>query len=133
MPKFDRSSLRELKDYLHADCVHDAEITAVQYDRAQRTLSIDAVNRFCGETLKWVFEGVEFLLFLNSPGVQNHEYISIVLVDEGYGDLQKQMKFIDPKLFSCIPLVFEMIAGDQLYLVSKNVTVEFGELDAHAG
>ena len=131
MPKFDKSKLDKLKACLCSDCVHDAEIIAIDYDRVRRTLSIEAVNFFCKETLNWLFEGVELLLFLNSPGIQNHEYISIVLVDEDYCELQQQMKSIDPKLLSCIPLVFEMIAGDQLYIVSKNVTMEYGKLDSH--
>lgn len=75
MPKFNRSSIDDLKKYIYCSNVHDAKIETMSYDIEKKIFMIRAVNSIYGEEINFFFNEVKNILFVSGNEMGNRETI----------------------------------------------------------
>lgn len=124
MPKFDRSSIEELKECLYYSDTHDAVIESISYKRCDGCLIIEVFNPILNVKTDLIFHDVEIALSVKGDSFGNCEAISIIVAEDDFSYLQRHMPNYSGNAELSVYLLFEMISGDELHIVAKEVTIE---------
>lgn len=124
MPKFTKLQTEKLKAYLYNSNIHDAKIETMSYDGEKRKLIIVAVNSILNDVITFVFEDVEIILYTIGNEIGSHKTIISLTVEEEYSYIKNYIRIQNNSHLSCIYMLFQMLSGDELHIVSTNVFIE---------
>ena len=119
MPKYDKSSTNELKEFLYNSCIHDATIENVSFDGRDHLLRIEAVHTFFDVKISFAFYDVEMILATRGHDFGSYETIISLTVEEDSARLQKCSESMEDVLY----LLFQMFSGDELHIVAREVVI----------
>lgn len=124
MPKFERFQIESLKDYLYHSYIHDATIETTSYDREKKILTIKTFNSIYGEGLNLIFGEVKVVLSISGNNPGSRDTIISLTAEEDYSYLKNCTKVCGDSLFDSMYLLFQMFSGDELHIISENVSIE---------
>ena len=124
MPKFDRSQMQALKECLYNSYIHDAQIETLKYDRKNRILVIDTVNLIFKVKINLIFEGVKVFLSISGKEHGDCDTIISLTAEEDYSYLMNCTEVCGNCIEDSLYLVFQMLSGDELHIVSERVIIE---------
>ena len=122
MPMFNSSNIELLKQYIYYSNIHDSKVEVLLYNMNEKSLTIKAVNSIFGEKIDFIFDEVKSILFLSNNEQVDHETIISLTVEEDYS----LFKFFKNEYYVSKPvyLLFQMLSGDELHIISENVYIE---------
>lgn len=124
MLKFDKSRIGDLKEYLYQSNVHDAKITTINYESKKKILIIKLINPIYDNEITLNFEKVKVVLSISGKEFGSRETIISLSAEENYSYLQNCTNVCGNSLFDSIYLLFQMLSGDELHIISKYVLIE---------
>lgn len=124
MPKFNKNSSRELKDYLYNNCFHDAKLQNIEYKSTKDTLKIELLNPFFNKKLVLTFHDIEIFLAMKGNWHGSSEEVSSLTLEEDFSYLKTYMLNQSECINSDLYLLFQMFSGDEWHIVSKEVIIE---------
>lgn len=124
MPRFEKSNAAELKRFLYNSCVHDARMENIVYRCGDDCMKIELLNPIFNTRLLLIFSDIEVVLAVKKKEYGSHETIISLSMEEDLSYLQnyfpKCTEYAEDNLY----LLFQMFSGDELHIVSKEVTIE---------
>lgn len=124
MPKFNKSSIEELKAFLYSSDVHDAKLKTIQYDWGEDRIIIELHNPIFDVNISLTFLNIGLALTVKGEWPENRETIISLTAEEDFSYLQNQLvehgEYVEDSLY----LLFQMFSGDELHIVSKEVMIE---------
>ena len=87
LPKFDKSQMEFLKEYLYYSYVHDAKIKTMNYDREKNSLTIGMFNSAYDVIINLTFEEVQVALSISGNELGDRETVLSLSVEEDYSHL----------------------------------------------
>ena len=123
MYKFDKHQIEDLKQWLLESNVHDSQIYFLKYDQEKGILKLRMFNPFFDVGINFIFEEVMVFLSINSDELSNRKTVLGVTVEDDFSYLQNCTGVCDGDISSSLYLLFEIVSGDQLHIVCKNVIV----------
>lgn len=123
MPTFNKNCIQELKDFLYNSYVHDAEIENVEHNYGQDYIRIALFNPIFNVKMDLTFKNVEIALAIKGKEYGSPKTIISLTAEEDFSYLHTYL----PKHSECIEgslyMLFQMLSGDELHIVSKEVIV----------
>ncbi len=124
MPRFDKSKITELNEFLYNSYIHDAKIETIRYERGKDNIKIEAFNPIFNVKIDLTFRDIEITLAIRGNELGSHETIISLTAEEDFSYLknyiQKYSEIIEDSLY----LLFQMFSGDELHIVSREVIIE---------
>lgn len=128
MPRFDKTQIKELKDYLYQSNIHDARMKDSCYDRGKKMLSINVINPIHNVKMKFIFCDVKAMLSISGNELGSSETVNCLIVEEDFSFMQNSLSEYDMNFDESLYLLLQMFSGDELHVVCGEVVVE--EIDA---
>ena len=85
---------------------------------------VEAVNQFFHVGMNLTFDGVIAFLSINGNWPGDRDTIIALVVEEDYSFLKNCKQVCGDCFDNSLYLVFQMLSGDELHIVSKSVYVE---------
>lgn len=124
MPTYDKNNINELREILFNSYVHDAELENVEYNYKQGSIKIILYNPIFNAKMDLTFNDIVTALAIKGGWNGSRETIISLTAEEDFSYLQNYLhnygEFIEDSLY----LLFQMLSGDELHIVSKKVVVE---------
>lgn len=124
MPKFNKSNIHELKNFLYNSCVHDAKLENFEYKPGKDIVKIELFNPIYNIKTILIFQNIEIALAIKGKEYGSSETIISLTVEESTSylplHLSKHNKYNEAFLY----LLFQMFSGDELHIISKEVVIE---------
>lgn len=124
MTKYDKNTTKELKELLYNSYVHDAQLKNVEYKCDEYCIKVELFNPFFNVKINLTFHNIEIAFAIKGREYGSRETVNSLTVEEDFLYLQTYL----PKYNECIEdvlyLLFQLFSGDELHIVSKEVTVE---------
>ena len=124
MPRFDKSNFTDLKAFLYNCYGHDAKMERVNTDYENERIEISLFNPYFGVKMVYTFCGVEFILSLKGDWHGNRKEIIGVTVEDDFSYLETYLPNHKQYNKDSLYLLFQMFSGDELHIVSKEVSIE---------
>ena len=124
MIKFDKSQYNALRTFLLASYVHDAQIEKFNYDHDVGTLYICAMNHFYRKKYRFSFLGLKSILFVNNHQYGSYETINSLTVEDNTTLTESPVYISDDHHSQYLYLLFQLISGDEIHIVSREVIIE---------
>lgn len=124
MPRFDKCNIKELEEFIYYSYIHDAKLTSVKYDADGNILRIEASNPIFNAKIDLTFHDVSvvFAISGNEPG--SSDTIISLTAEEDFSYLHNYLKQYNNNLRDSLYLLFQMLSGGELHIVSRSVTAE---------
>lgn len=124
MSRFNKNNTKELKELLYNSCVHDAKLENLVYICGEDSIKIEIINPIFNVKIDLTFHNIGIVFAIKGKEHGSRETIISLSVEEDLSYLQNNL----PKYSECMEeplyLLFQMFSGDELHIVSKEVTVE---------
>lgn len=124
MPRYNKSNIKELKEFLYNGYVHDAKLGNIKYDFREDNIKIELFNPISNVKIALTFFNIGVALTIKGKWLGNRETIISLTAEEDSSYLQnyllKHSKYMEDSLY----LLFQMFSGDELHIVSKEVIIE---------
>lgn len=124
MPRFDKNKIKEIKDCLYNSCVHDAKLENVEYKCGEDTIKIELFNPIFHVKVNLTFHNIGIALAIKGHEYGSRETILSLTVEEDFSYLQNYLPNHSDGLEDSLYLLFQMFSGDELHIVSREVSVE---------
>ena len=124
MPRFNKGSIQEFKDFLYNSCVHDAKLKHIQYDFGEDSLKMEFFHPDFEMKMELTFYNIETVWTVKGEWPGNRETILSLTVEEDVSHLQNYLLQFSEDTEDSLYLLFQMFSGDELHVVSKEVAVE---------
>lgn len=124
MPKFDKNSLKEIKDFLYNSCVHDAELENIGYNCEEDTIKIELFNPIFNGKINLTFHNIKIALAIKGKTHGSRETIISLTAEEDFSYLQNYLPNYVEGIENSLYLLFQMLSGDELHIVSREVGAE---------
>ena len=124
MPRFKKSNIVELKAFLYDSWGHDAEIESVNCDYGNESIEISLFNPFEGVKIDFTFHVVELALSIKGKWHGNRKETISITAETDFSYLEKYLPHYSEYNEDSLYLLFQMFSGDELHIVSKEITVE---------
>lgn len=124
MPRFNKSQINELKNYLYTSNIHDSVIKNVLYERAQKTLTIKISTPINNQEINIHFLDVHTVLFISGKELGNSDTILSLSIEDNYSNLQTNSSMFDKNIINSLYMMFQMFSGDELHIASQEVFFE---------
>lgn len=125
MQKFDKRKIKKVKDLLYNSYVHDAKLEKVEHKYGEDTIDIEVFNPIFNVKIHFVFYNIGIVLAI--PGKTQYgsrETIISLTVEEDFSYLQSYLPNYSAGVADSLYLLFQMFSGDELHIVSKEVSIE---------
>ena len=129
MPKFSKSNMKELKKLLYNSCVHDASMENLEYRCREDCIKIELLHPYFNYQLDMTFHNIELVFAKKGQELGSRETVISLTVEEDYSYLQTYLSKCNEYPENALYLLFQMLSGDELHIVSKEVTVEINGLN----
>lgn len=124
MPRFDKNSFAELKEYLYNSYDHDAEFESFICDYGEDCIKIDLFNPFFNVRVHLIFNGINTVLATKGDWHGRRDTIVGIAALDDFSCLRNDLPKYDESTDGDLYLLFEMFSGDKLHIVSKEVIIE---------
>ncbi|MBE5940856.1 MAG: hypothetical protein E7266_10775 [Lachnospiraceae bacterium] len=127
MPQYDRTKIKELKDYLYQSNIHDAEYEESWYDKEKKILFLSVMNPIFNKKIIFTFYNVKIILIINRNEFGSCDTILSLTVEDDYSHIENCTKINGDELEDSIYLLFQMFSCDELHIIAKEVFVDVKE------
>lgn len=127
MPRFDKNHMEDLKMFIYNGYDHDSKLEKVRYDCEKDIMIIKLFNPIFNVKIIYTFYNIEMTLAMKGNEYGCRETIISLTVEENTQYLQNYLKNCENYNENFIYLVFQMFSGDELHIVSKEVSIEIVE------
>ncbi|MBR4579264.1 MAG: hypothetical protein IKO22_06620 [Oscillospiraceae bacterium] len=124
MPRFNKNSIKELKEFLYNSYAHDAKLENVKYNSKEDSIQIELFNPIFNVKYDVTFLNIGIALAVKGEWPGSHETILSLTVEENYSYLRKFRLKGSEHFEDSLYLLFQMFSGDELHIVSKEVVIE---------
>ena len=124
MPRFDKNNIKEMKDFLYNSCVHDAKLENVVYKYGEDTIKIELFNPIFNVKIDLTFHNIRIALAIKGKAHGSRETIISLTAEEDFSYLQNYLPNHSEGIEDSLYLLFQMFSGDELHIVSREVSVE---------
>ena len=124
MPRYNKSNTKELKEFLHNSCVHDAKLKNIKYERGEDKIKIELFNPISDIKIDLTFLNIGIALAIKGEWPGNRETIISLTVEEDFSYMQKHLLKSKNYMEDYIYLLFQMFSGDEVHILSKEVIIE---------
>lgn len=124
MPRYKKSNIRELKEFLYNSCVHDAKLKNINYDCSEGNIKIELFNPIFDVKIALTFLDIEIMLMVKGEWCENRETIISLTSEEDFSYLQNYLIKHGESMEDSLYMLFQMFSGDELHIVSKEVIIE---------
>ena len=124
MSKFDKTGANELRELLYDSYVHDAELKNIECERGKDRIKMELVNSIFNQKIELTFINVGLVFATKGKAYGNRETVISLTVEEDYSYLQNYVPNCSEGLDDSLYLLFQMLSGDELHIVSKEVIAE---------
>ena len=124
MPRFNKSNIKELKDFLYNSYAHDAKLENVKYKSGEDSIKIELYNPIFEVKSDLTFRNIGIVLAFKGDWIGNRETILSLTVEEDFSYLQTYLTNYNECNDNSLYLLFQMFSGDELHIVSREITVE---------
>lgn len=123
MSIFSKSNIEKLKEVLYNSYVHDAKIKSVKYECGDNSLNIEMFNSIFQVIINVIFLDIQLAFLVSGNNLGSRETVISLTLEEDYSYLQNYVPEHRGKI-DHLYLLFQMLSGDELHIVSKEVVVE---------
>ena len=124
MPRYKKSNIRELKEFLCSSNVHDAKLKNINYDGSEGNIKIELFNPIFDAKIALTFLDIEITLAVKGEWCENRETIISLTAEEDFSYLQNYLIKHSECMEDSLYMLFQMFSGDELHIVSKEVIIE---------
>lgn len=124
MPKYTKSNIEELKAFLYDSYVHDANLGYVEYSCKDDRIKIELYNPIFDVKIDLTFLDIVITLSIKGDWPGNRATLISLSVEKNLSYLQKSLLKANEYIEDALYLLFQMLSGDELHIVSKEVIVE---------
>ncbi len=124
MPRFDKNKIKEIKNFLYNSCVHDAKLEKVGYKCGEDTIKIELFNPIYDIKINLTFRNIGIALAIKGNEHGDRETIISLTVEEDFSYLQNYLPKYSEGIEDSLYLLFQMFSGDELHIVSREVSIE---------
>ncbi len=124
MPRFDKNNIKEIKDFLYNSCVHDAKLENVGYKCGEDTIKIELLNPIFNVKINLIFHNIGIALAIKGEAHGSRETIISLTAEEDFSYLKNYLPNYNEGIEDSLYLLFQMFSGDELHIVSREVSVE---------
>ena len=124
MPRYNKSNTKELKEFLHNSCVHDAKLINIKYVYGEDKIKIGLFNPITDVKIDFTFLNIGILLTIKGDWPGNRETIISLTSEEDFSCMQKYFLKSENHMEDYIYLLFQMFSGDEVHFLSKEVIIE---------
>lgn len=129
MPVFYKDNINDLEELLYNSYVHDSKIENIRYKKDDDSIKIELFNPIFNVKTYLTFCGVEVSLAIKGKEYGNSETIISLTVEKDFSYLHKYLTQYSERIEDSLYLLFQMLSGDELHIVSKEVIVELNPKD----
>ena len=130
MPKFNKTTFVELRNFLYNSYDHDANIKSITCDYENKSIEISLFNAFFGVKINYIFHFVEVVLSIKGSWNGDQTEIIGITAEEDFSYLKKHLSNHSEYNQNSLYLLFQMFSGDELHIVSKEVTIEITPMES---
>lgn len=127
MPKFNKSSINELKNYLYYSDDHDAEIETWEYNSERSMLTIKGYNPIVNSQIELTFIDVKFFYFKRGKCCGSGNTLNAIVAVDNRLNISNCINFTDNFFDNALYLVFEFFSGDEWHIASQELVFETRE------
>ena len=124
MQKYDKRNTAELKKFIYNSCAHDAKIENIEYKCGEGSIKIEFSNSFFNVRTEMLFQDLEIVFAVKGKEYGNRETVISLTLEEDYSYLRTYLLERNEFPEGCLYLLFQMLSGDELHIVSRAVTTE---------
>ena len=124
MSRFNKDNIKELKEHIYNSYAHDAKIENIGYKCGDDSLKIELYNPIFKVKIELTFHSIGVALAVKGEWDGNREIILSLTVEENFSYLQTYLPNYREYNGNSLYLLFQMFSGDELHIVSKEITVE---------
>lgn len=124
MPRFNKNNIKELKELLYNTYVHDAKLENVGYECGKDSIKVGLFHSFFNVKIDLTFHNIDIVFAVKGNWSGSRETILSLTVEEDFSYLQNYIPKHSEGFEDSLYLLFQMFSGDELHIVSKEVTVE---------
>lgn len=124
MEKFDKNHTGELENFLFHSYVHDSEIKNMEYNCDVGDLRVMLFNPIFHVRTELTFHDVEVVFARKGEWPGSRKTLLSLSVQGNSPYLQKTLQMYTEYSAESLSMLFEMLSGDKLHIVAKEVTIE---------
>lgn len=124
MPRYNKNSTKELKEIIYNSCVHDAKLESVRYECGEDLIKIELFNSIFNVKIDLTFRNIGIVLAIKGEAYGSRETIISLTAEEDFSYLQNYLPKHSEGFEDSLYLLFQMLSGDELHIVAKEVIVE---------
>lgn len=124
MPRYNKNSTKELKEIIYNSCVHDAKLENVRYECGEDLIKIELFNSIFNVKIDLTFRNIGIVLAIKGEAYGSRETIISLTAEEDFSYLQNYLPKHSEGFEDSLYLLFQMLSGDELHIVAKEVIVE---------
>lgn len=128
MSKYTKSNIEELKAFLYDSYVHDANLGYVEYSCKDDRIKIELYNPIFDVKIDLTFLDIVITLSIKGDWPGNRATLISLSVEKNLSYLQESLLKANEYMEDALYLLFQMLSGDELHIVSKEVIVEITNL-----
>lgn len=124
MPRYNKNNTKELKEFLHNSCVHDAKLKNIKYECGEDKIKIELFNPITDVKINLIFLNIGITLTVKGEWSENRGTILSLTAEEDFSYLQNYLIKHSECMEDSLYMLFQMFSGDELHIVSKEVIIE---------
>lgn len=123
MLRFDKTHIKELKEYLYHSNIHDARLEHYQYDREHKTLGCMFYNPIYNNSINLLFENVAIVLLFNGNRWGDGDAVLSLTVEEDSLHASNFVQICGENYHDSLYLLFQMFSGEELHIIAKEISI----------
>ena len=123
MSKYSKNSVRKLEEFLYNSHIHDSRLENIRYDFGRDKIEIELFNPIFDVKYYLVFSSIEVMFTTRGKWYANREIISSLTIED-FSYLKNYLVQFDEYAGEPLYLLFQMFSGDEVHIVSKEVSIE---------
>ncbi len=127
MSCFTVENIEQLREFLWRSNIHDGMFIQSKYNQFSKTFTVHIENRVWNDTLNMVFSGIQKIFTVSDDVWGTNETIGCLVEIGSEKNLPFEINDSDKKNHLCF--VWEMLSGNQIYIVCKMLEVHNGSVD----
>lgn len=124
MPRYKKNNIKELKEFLYNSYAHDAKLKNINYDCSEGNIKIELFNPIFDVKTDLTFLDIGIMLTVKGDWSENRETVISLTAEEDFSYLQNYLIKHSECMEDSLYMLFQMLSGDELHIVSKEVIVE---------
>ncbi len=124
MLRYNKSNIKELKEFLFNSHVHDAKLENVRFDCREDRVIIELCNPIFEDKIALTLCNIGVALATKGGWPGDRETIYSLTVEEDLSYLQRYLEKNGKDMENGLYLLFQMFSGDEWHIIAKEILVE---------